>query len=58
MGWWAFPTAASCTRRGTGARELLGLLGIAVEAEREVVNIVVPTDYQELVTNAITADGA
>ena len=39
--------------RGTGARELLGLLGIAIEAEREVVNIVVPTDYQELVTNAI-----
>ena len=39
--------------RGTGARELLGLLSIAVEAEREVVNIVVPTDYQELVTNAI-----
>ena len=39
--------------RGTGARELLGLLGIVVEAEREVVNIVVPADYQELVTNAI-----
>ena len=38
---------------GTGARQLLGLLGIAVEAEREVVNIVVPTDYQELVSNAI-----
>ena len=31
----------------------VGLLGIAVEAEREVVNIVVPTDYQELVSNAI-----
>src|SRR3954462_1732767 len=43
--------------RGTGARELLGLLGIAVEAEREVVNIVVPTDYQELVTNAMFHTG-
>src|SRR3954454_14810967 len=39
--------------RGTGARELLGLLGIAVEAERELINIVVPTEYQELVANAI-----
>ena len=29
------------------------LVSFAVEAEREVVNIVVATDYQELVTNAI-----
>src|SRR4051812_46871303 len=39
--------------RGTGARELLGLLGIAVEAEREAGNIGVATEYQELGTNAI-----
>lgn len=39
--------------RGTGARELLGLLGIAVEAEKEVVNIVVAAEYQELVARAI-----
>jgi nitrogen regulatory protein P-II 1 len=39
--------------RGTGARERLGLLGIAVEAEKEVVNIVVAADHQELIAEAI-----
>ena len=39
--------------RGTGARERLGLLGIAVEAEKEVVSIVVAADHQDLITKAI-----
>ena len=30
--------------RGTGVRERLGLLGVAAEVEKEIVNIVVPTD--------------
>lgn len=43
--------------RGTGARERLGLLGIAVEAEKEVLNIVVADEYQELITEAIYRAG-
>jgi len=39
--------------RGAGARELLGLLGIAVDAERDVVNMIVAAEYQELVANAM-----
>jgi nitrogen regulatory protein PII len=38
---------------GTGARELIGLLGIAVDAEREVVSIVVAAEYQNLVASAM-----
>jgi len=30
--------------RGTGVRERLGVLGVAVEAEKEVINVVVATD--------------
>ena len=30
--------------RGTGVRERLGILGVAVEAEKEVINIVVAAD--------------
>ncbi len=43
--------------RGTGARELLGLLGIAVEAEKEVVNIAVAAEHQELVARAVYRAG-
>jgi nitrogen regulatory protein P-II 1 len=39
--------------RGPGARERLGLLGIAVEAEKEVVSIVAAADHQELIAQAI-----
>jgi hypothetical protein len=39
--------------RGTGVRERLGLLGIAVEAEKEVVSIVVAADHQDLIAEAI-----
>ncbi len=30
--------------RGTGVREKLGILGVAVEPEKEVINIVVPAE--------------
>jgi nitrogen regulatory protein P-II 1 len=39
--------------RGIGPRERLGLLGIAIEAEKDVVNILVATDYQEVVFEAV-----
>ncbi len=39
--------------QGTGARERLGLLGIAVEAQKEVVSITVAADHQELIAEAI-----
>ena len=43
--------------RGTGARERLGLLGIAVEAEKEVVTVVVPADVRDLVAEAVYRAG-
>jgi nitrogen regulatory protein PII len=43
--------------RGAGARERLGLLSIAVEAEKEVVSIVVATDHQELIAEAMYRAG-
>jgi nitrogen regulatory protein P-II 1 len=43
--------------RGTGIRERLGLLGIAVEADKEVVGIIVAADHQELVAEAIFRAG-
>lgn len=39
--------------RGIGPRERLGLLGIAIEAEKEVVNILVATDHQDIVFEAV-----
>jgi nitrogen regulatory protein PII len=39
--------------RGTDARERLGLLGIAVEAEKQVINIVVAADHQDLIARAV-----
>jgi nitrogen regulatory protein P-II 1 len=39
--------------RGTGLRERLGLLGIAVEAEKEVLTFVAPDAHQELITTTI-----
>lgn len=43
--------------RGTGARELFGLLGIAVEAEKEVLSLVVAEEHQDLVARAIYQAG-
>jgi nitrogen regulatory protein P-II 1 len=39
--------------RGIGPRERLGLLGIAVEAEKDVVSILVATGYQDVVFEAV-----
>jgi nitrogen regulatory protein P-II 1 len=39
--------------RGIGPRERLGLLGIAVEAEKEVVSVLVATDHRDVVFEAI-----
>ncbi|WP_295449282.1 P-II family nitrogen regulator [uncultured Thiodictyon sp.] len=39
--------------RGIGPRERLGLLAIAIEAEKDVVNILVATDYQDAVFEAV-----
>lgn len=39
--------------RGIGPRERLGLLGIAIEAEKDVVNVLVATDYRDAVFEAI-----
>jgi nitrogen regulatory protein PII len=33
--------------RGTGVRERLGILGVAVEVEKEVINVVVATDQAD-----------
>jgi nitrogen regulatory protein PII len=33
--------------RGTGVRERLGILGIAVDVEKEIINIVVSADQQD-----------
>jgi nitrogen regulatory protein PII len=43
--------------RGIGPRERLGLLGIAVEAEKDVVSILVAADYRDLVFEAIYRAG-
>ena len=39
--------------RGTGVRERLGILGLAVEVEKEIVNILVAQDQVEGVFRAI-----
>ena len=43
--------------RGIGIRERLGLLGIAVDAERDVVNVLVSSDQTEIVANNIFKAG-
>ena len=49
--------AISYHARGYGARERLGLLGIAVEAEKEVVSILVSSEQQDTVVNSIYRAG-
>ncbi len=39
--------------KGTGVRERLGLLGVAVEVEKEVINVVVASDRVDAVTQAM-----
>ena len=38
---------------GVGARERLGLIGIAIDAEKEVVQIMAGTEQAEMVANLI-----
>ena len=53
----AITGAISYHARGYGARERLGLLGIAVEAEKDVLCILVSTEQQEAVSNSIYRAG-
>jgi nitrogen regulatory protein P-II 1 len=39
--------------RGTGPRERVGLIGIAIEAEKEVLSVIVPADQQDFIAEAI-----
>jgi nitrogen regulatory protein PII len=39
--------------RGIGVRERLGILGVAVEAEKEVINILVSSEQQDLVYDTL-----
>ena len=43
--------------KGGGIRERLGVLGVAVEVEKEVVKIIVSTDQKESVFNSIYLAG-
>lgn len=43
--------------RGTGVRERLGLLGVAVEVEKEIINIVVSTDDADRIFEAMYLAG-
>ena len=45
--------ALSHHARGTGARDRLGILGIAVEAEKEVVNFLVSSEQRDLVYDTL-----
>ena len=45
--------AISHHARGTGVRERLGVLGIAVETEKEVISIVVSSEQRDLVYDTI-----
>ncbi len=43
--------------KGIGIRERLGLLGLAVEVEKEVINLLVSSDQQEVVIDHIYRAG-
>ena len=43
--------------RGTGVRERLGVLGIAVEAEKEVINVVVADDRVDRIVEVMYLTG-
>lgn len=45
--------AISQHARGIGMRERLGILGIAVEAEKEVITILVSSEQQDLVYDTV-----
>ncbi|MCU7801241.1 MAG: P-II family nitrogen regulator [gamma proteobacterium symbiont of Lucinoma myriamae] len=39
--------------KGTGARELFGLLGVAVETEKDVVSVLVSAEQRDIVFDAL-----
>jgi len=39
--------------RGTGVRERLGMLGIAVEAEKEIVVMIVPNERRDMIIDGL-----
>lgn len=41
--------ATTCYARGSGVRERLGILGVAIEVEKEMINIVVANDQVDRV---------
>jgi nitrogen regulatory protein PII len=43
--------------KGTGVRERLGLLGVAVNAEKEVINVVVSTEQKDRIFEAMHLAG-
>ena len=43
--------------KGTGIRERLGILGAAVEVEKEVINIIVSTEQLDLVFEKMYVEG-
>lgn len=43
--------------RGTGVRERLGLLGVAIESEKEVINIMVSSEMTDQIFEAIYIAG-
>jgi len=43
--------------RGSGVRERLGVLGVAVEAEKEVINLVVPRDQVDRIVETLYLKG-
>ena len=49
----AITGAVSYYARGYGARERLGLLGIAVEAEKEIISLLVSLEQKETVFEAL-----
>jgi nitrogen regulatory protein PII len=49
----AITGAISHHARATGARERLGLLGVAVESEREVINLLVSSEQRDLVFDTL-----
>ncbi len=45
--------AAGYYAKGVGARERLGLLGLAVEAEKAVINLLVSSEQQDIIIDQI-----
>ncbi len=53
----ALTGALSHHAKGYGVRERLGILGVAIETEKEVVTIVVSSEQQDTVSNSICQAG-